>query len=82
MNNYNNLRYDPVKHVIEHDMFKYNTIHNNLNENGLTPYKRKNLLETAKNYYYGSLRECIELDIDYTNIAIRWNNLIKKIEQP
>lgn len=65
-------RYDYLE-AIKEDILNY------INENGLTPYKRKNLLETAKNYYYGSLIECIELDIDYTNIAIRWNNLIKKI---
>lgn len=44
-------RYDYLE-AIKEDILNY------INENGLTPYKRKNLLETAK-----SLIECIELDI-------------------
>lgn len=71
-----NIDYTPVKHAIEHDSFNYNS-----NGNKLTPYRKLNLLQTAKNYYSGSLVEFMELGIDYTDIVIKWNNLIKKIKQ-
>lgn len=76
-----NIDYTPVNYVIEHDSFKYNSVCNYLNGNKLTPYRKLNLLQTAKNYYSGSLIEFIELGIDYTDIVIKWNNLIKKIQQ-
>ena len=63
-----NIDYTPVNYVIEHDSFKYNSVCNYLNGNKLTPYRKLNLLQTAKNYYSGSLIEFIEQSLEKSKV--------------
>lgn len=70
---------DVIDWYIEHDKFKMNTIRRCLKEN--EKCYLGNLLETAKRYFSGSLRDFQKHGINTVEIKKEWEKVIDEIQK-
>ena len=72
-------QFDEIDWYIEHDKFKMNTIRRCLKEN--EKCYLGNLLETAKRYFSGSLRDFQKCGINTVEIKKEWKKVIYEIQK-
>lgn len=72
-------QFDEIDWYIEHDKFKMNTIRRYLKEN--EKCYLGNLLETAKRYFSGSLRDFQKCGINTVEIKKEWKKVIYEIQK-
>ena len=73
------VQFDEIDWYIEHDKFKMNTIRRCLKEN--EKCYLGNLLETAKRYFSGSLRDFQKCGINTVEIKKEWKKVIYEIQK-
>jgi hypothetical protein len=72
-------QFDEIDWYIEHDKFKMNAIRRCLKEN--EKCYLGNLLETAKRYFSGSLRDFQKCGINTVEIKKEWEKVIYEIQK-